>query len=1100
MEVRKEDRCQIGKSWVIAKDDFVTGESFAEEADKWLYLVDARGIDDLDAKLAHLDEDIAATEAATEAAQRATTESRQQTEASREALEVFNSVYHKTDLDEWLYAICDAKGYLLWGIRRDGSVFQEKGIPEEVRAWLERLHTLEDYDDGSFLYAICDAKGNIVWGIRKSGEVYEPRGIPAEAQAAILALNKRLDGMTSFQIIESDDYAYVLADAENNVMFGVDHKGRVMVNGMKGVVTVEQFKSIDYLFACTDSAGNLLFGIRKDGTFCVSKFELPKELAEQIAELTGQKWMTEDAEEQEFIYKIQDADGHIVFGVFYSGDVYIPKGEAEETKRRFERAEERMSALELLIKNNEFKTKIDFSDKTFLQIPEPRYAVVNILSGYNLSNLSKAGRGGAVEGVNYNLPTEVEFWDMQGNYFKKWTLMSAQGNSSMGFIKKNIALDFFNESPASSDFNEDNTFVLRIGNWVAQDSWHLKAYYTDFFRGVGPCSYDLYEQIVNTRGNRANRPWKKMLIDMSKIGTTTKSFNNPIQDDYELQYDTGARCFPAGFPVIVFQNGEFYGIYAWQIKKHRDNYHMSKSKPKHIHLDGDLHQAYVWNGRNNIRWTGFEMRNPKKLVYAAPHGGSYKYDADVAQDEIAGTDGENYKGAWDAAYNEGNGYEANAVVDWTDANGDEHQMINTVDGNTKEPAINFEKEQNIDKDPDFKNKTKCGWVNCTNTVKVKDSIMNLSDRMAELGALRVVATSNGNISIDSYGGDYDEAKNFGKGVWVTSGSRLYMSIHSSNTGNAVSDTDYWVDITEAMSAIKSTWEKYFDVENMIDYIIVSDLIKNSDGFAKNWQWFTYDGKKWFVGLYDVDMSFGGHFQGNQITSPLTGHINSSMALPNGYIIMYYSTELKARYAELMDAGIISATNIFAIVKRWYDRIGEPFYAMEWEKWPASPCIGESTVRTSHWQQVTDEDGNPVEKTTTAFIAEGVTEFDPANVKKDGEGNPIYIDEDKGITAAYLKGEHVFFGLNSVQGFYEFEAVEDIPTIDVSSRTDSGKRVVTAYSPISYFRHTDNIYRIQKWIEKEVENMNTVYDYTASIDPSTIRTMSNNTINDIINGN
>ena len=277
MEVRKEDRCQIGKSWIIAKEDHVASESFAADADKWNYLVDARALDDIEAKVSHLDASISASEAATEAAEQATRESKSQTAAQADAMAVFESVYHQIDLDDWLYVICDAKGYLLWGIRTDGSVYQEKGMPEETRAWLEKLHTLEDYENAAWLYTIVDSAGNIVWGIRKSGDVYEPKGIPTEVANALLKLNARLDGMTSFKIIESDDYAYVIADAEDNVMFGIDHKGRVVVNGVKGVVTVEQFASADYLFAVTDSAGNLLFGIRKDGTFCASKFELPKD-------------------------------------------------------------------------------------------------------------------------------------------------------------------------------------------------------------------------------------------------------------------------------------------------------------------------------------------------------------------------------------------------------------------------------------------------------------------------------------------------------------------------------------------------------------------------------------------------------------------------------------------------------------------------------------------------------------------------------------------------------------------------------------------------------------------------------------------------------
>jgi len=153
MEIREEDRCQIGKSWVIAKEDHVAGESFADDADKWYYLVDARGLDDLDQKLAALTRQTAEAEEATLAAQRATVESREQTQAAVEATGIFTEIMSLFDHDTYLYAVTDVHGVVLWGIRRDGSVYQPKGIPDETRKWLESLHTLEEFETVNWLYA-----------------------------------------------------------------------------------------------------------------------------------------------------------------------------------------------------------------------------------------------------------------------------------------------------------------------------------------------------------------------------------------------------------------------------------------------------------------------------------------------------------------------------------------------------------------------------------------------------------------------------------------------------------------------------------------------------------------------------------------------------------------------------------------------------------------------------------------------------------------------------------------------------------------------------------------------------------------------------------
>ena len=70
-----------------------------------------------------------------------------------------------------------------------------------------------------------------------------------------------------------------------------------------------------------------------------------------------------------------------------------------------------------------------------------------------------------------------------------------------------------------------------------------------------------------------DRPYKKYYV--SKY-TASAIANN--QSDLSQNMETGARCVPDGFPVIVYQNGEFWGVNSWQLKKHRDNYMLNKKK------------------------------------------------------------------------------------------------------------------------------------------------------------------------------------------------------------------------------------------------------------------------------------------------------------------------------------------------------------------------------------------------------------------------------------------------------------------------------------------------------------------------------------------
>ena len=459
------------------------------------------------------------------------------------------------------------------------------------------------------------------------------------------------------------------------------------------------------------------------------------------------------------------------------------------------------------------KSPVDWSKSSSLAIPEPRCAVVNF-TGLNSMPTSKTAEISAV----------MEFWDMQGNYFRKNITCSAQGSSSLSYVKKNVKFDLLND--------DGSEFDLKIGSWVVQDSFHLKAYYTDFFRGVAVTSYKFWDEVMRFNGLDADRPYKKALISTDDIQTSGTSLNNP--EDLTLQLDTGALCHPDGFPCIVYLNGQFYGVFSWQIKKQRKNYHMDKSAVEHIHLDGSLYTQYFWNGV--INWTTFEIRNPNKLYTM---------------------DGEKY------------------------------------DGDAPKELIDETSEKY---DPDDKNHVR--------SAKVKKYIQ-------------------------------DFVQNFG--VLKT----LYSVYRSSPS-------------EETFAAVKAKYEELFDWENQRDYLIFSDIVKNSDGFGKNWQWTTYDGVKWYVNAYDLDMSYGGHWQGTQITAPLTGHITTSTAIPTGYVALLYKSELEARYRELRDAGIISVNNILSKLADWTARIGVGNYELEYERWPNSPCIlnyTDSIYRVKRWLEV-----------------------------------------------------------------------------------------------------------------------------------------------------
>ena len=163
----------------------------------------------------------------------------------------------------------------------------------------------------------------------------------------------------------------------------------------------------------------------------------------------------------------------------------------------------------------------------------------------------------------------------EGIYFKKRIIIDGQGNTSIYHEKKNFAVDF-----CEDEWIGEKTTDIRIGNWVTQDGFHFKAFHTSITKGECPVSYKLYDKFRSTKPLNRQYPY----LDYYSDDEITAAMS---LDESERSDEFRARCYPDGFPCIVYLNGDYYGIYSWQLKKHRDNYNMGRNKENNIHLDGN---------------------------------------------------------------------------------------------------------------------------------------------------------------------------------------------------------------------------------------------------------------------------------------------------------------------------------------------------------------------------------------------------------------------------------------------------------------------------------------------------------------------------------
>lgn len=451
---------------------------------------------------------------------------------------------------------------------------------------------------------------------------------------------------------------------------------------IKAASCFEHYEYIDakkYLYIVKDSGDKLLLAIDFEGNVVFGN-GCPKQIKELIKPLLS--FLSETEEDiKERLELTLDQNGNLLSWRDKDGT----KHEAVFTAGKFVFSDANKRQLVNALKEAGYGNLTDWSDASNIAIPIPRCAKINVTNVSSMPNTKTT-----------NARAIVQFWDMQGNTFTKTATLNAQGQHSMGDPKKNISIDLH-------DHNWDGDFSIKFGDWVPQSSFHMKSYWLDWSRVVGPVSYDVIEQVDKSRGILKDRTWKRALM------TSSVTENS----DLDLRMDTGAKCHPMGFPCIIYLNSEFYGIFIWQLKKHRDNYHMKKDNHNHIHVEG------LNLSRGDFSWTGSEIRNPKYLVYAEPHSGTYEYDGDIAVAEIAGEK----DGTVASAYSDSTTYTKGSLCIFND-----RMFMSLADNNIGNIPVSCTKPKNV-----FKNATDY-WIDITFTNTVKQTILRAKSYYSEISA------------------------------------------------------------------------------------------------------------------------------------------------------------------------------------------------------------------------------------------------------------------------------------------------------------------------------------------------------------------------------
>lgn len=560
--------------------------------------------------------------------------------------------FREIESPEFIKAIVDAEDHFLFGIQLDGSIEWGKGIPAPIRAKLQEIINQCQQDKTDILEAINTAKEELSASITalQEGKVDKEEGkslIEDEVKEC-------------FRVIENEEFLWAVVDSEDRVLFGffrATGKPYYPLNEMYHVIQNEEFFAA---WVTTDD--KVLLGIRRDGEI-IGEIHAVNALKQVIAQLQSdlaslqEKVGTIDTnlkdlldvfslqENPEYLAVEKDAEDKVLSATYNDGSHYSHNLKSESIDAKVDKEEGKslidsgvaeshttiedqegrteittdadgkvlsyrssdgvlnenvgVKAKKLELSNEginilvkELKSKgidiIDWSGSDFVELPLPRTcAIVNITTPSQAVTKSS------------NINCDIEFWDKDGNYFKKPIVLNAQGSSSMFFDVKNQAIDI------------DDGSKIKFGNWCPMDSFHLKKYYIDVFRGQCIVGYWLGEQIYRTRQYGKQRPYDYLRAQPRYNGSASGTFAS--------DYNSGALCHPDGFPVKVFFNWKNAGIYAFNLKKDRSNYNCKKDNQKNIILDGIIGTSFFTaNGDltqkgvvGDTIWGDFEIRNPK---------------------------------------------------------------------------------------------------------------------------------------------------------------------------------------------------------------------------------------------------------------------------------------------------------------------------------------------------------------------------------------------------------------------------------------------------------------------------------------------------------
>lgn len=135
--------------------------------------------------------------------------------------------------------------------------------------------------------------------------------------------------------------------------------------------------------------------------------------------------------------------------------------------------------------------------------------------------------------------------------FTSYVKLKCQGTSSMSYAKKNFTVTMYSDEARGTALKKD------FKGWGSQSKFCLKANYVDTTHTRNLAGARIAYDMVKSRPDST---FKQQLLQCPRNGAVD------------------------GFPIKLYFNGEFYGIYTWNIPKDGWMFNMDESNPNHMVL------------------------------------------------------------------------------------------------------------------------------------------------------------------------------------------------------------------------------------------------------------------------------------------------------------------------------------------------------------------------------------------------------------------------------------------------------------------------------------------------------------------------------------